>query len=926
MTKKAITFLALFTLPIFLLGQQVPKRVMDHSVFNEWRFIKNEKISNDGQWVVYDLTIEEHDPELVIRSADQNTEWRFPRGAKGQFSNDSRYVFFTIHPPVDSVKTMRRKKVKKDKLPTDTLAIFNLATQEVERIPDLKSFKIPKKWDGWLAYKLDKPRIEPKDSTREEEKKWNKDLVIRTIDGNFSQQVPDVNEFVFAKDGQSLLLSSEGQDSTFMAGVYYFAASNRQLRPLFRGKGKYKKLDIDKAGQQAAFLADLDSTETRIRPYGLYHWQSGPDSARLIMDNTHTMLPEQWQLSANRNLQFSDNGQRLFFGIAPPLVLQDTTLLKEEIVEVEVWHWEDARLYPQQKVRLKNEKERSYLCVWHRDNAKFAQLGRTDIPEIRLTPEKDSRYALGYNELPYLSGISWDGFPSSKDVYRVDLETGEATMLQRKVRANPAISPGGQFLFWYNNQDTCWQTVELSTQRLQTLTNNQVVPFYDELNDRPMLPGSYGIAGWLEGDAALIVNDRYDLWQLDPRGRQVPRQLTNGRADQLQHRYLRLDPEAYAIDPAQAGFLYLFNEKSKDSGYGHLNWQQGNLNTIAMEAMRYRRRPLKARDADRLLFTKENFDRFPNLMVANLELKNAKQLSNANPQQAEYRWGSIELVEWTDLNGEQLSGMLVKPENFDPNRKYPMIVNFYERSSNRLHQHRAPYPHRSTINYSFYANQGYLIFNPDVPYRVGYPGESAYNAVMPGVTALINQGFVDEARIALQGHSWGGYQVAYLITKTNLFRCAESGAPVVNMFSAYGGIRWGSGLSRMFQYENTQSRIGGTIWDTPLRYLENSPLFFLDKVETPVLILHNDKDGAVPWYQGIEFFVAMRRLGKPAWMLNYNDEPHWPVKRQNRLDFNLRMHQFFDYYLKDAPMPQWMEKGVPATEKGIRQGLELMTD
>ena len=266
--------------------------------------------------------------------------------------------------------------------------------------------------------------------------------------------------------------------------------------------------------------------------------------------------------------------------------------------------------------------------------------------------------------------------------------------------------------------------------------------------------------------------------------------------------------------------------------------------------------------------------------------------------------------------------MLVKPENFDPNKKYPMLVNFYEKSSDRLNRYPRPYPGRSTINYSFYASRGYLIFNPDIPYRTGYPGESCLNAVLPGITSLIDKGFVDKKNIGVQGHSWGGYQVAYLLTKTDIFKCAESGAPVVNMFSAYGGIRWGTGMSRMFQYERTQSRIGGTIWEYPLRYLENSPLFFLDKVNTPVLIMHNDKDSAVPWYQGIEYFVGLRRLGKPAWMLNYNDEPHWPAKLQNRKDFQKRMAQFFDHYLKNGPMPAWMKRGVPAIEKGILQGYE----
>jgi dipeptidyl aminopeptidase/acylaminoacyl peptidase len=231
---------------------------------------------------------------------------------------------------------------------------------------------------------------------------------------------------------------------------------------------------------------------------------------------------------------------------------------------------------------------------------------------------------------------------------------------------------------------------------------------------------------------------------------------------------------------------------------------------------------------------------------------------------------------------------------------------------------------RSTIGYHYYTSNGYLIFNPDVYYKEGYPGEDAFNCVMPGVTAMIATGFVDKAHIGAQGHSWGGYQVAYLATRTNLFAAIESGAPVVNMFSAYGGIRWGSGLNRSFQYEHTQSRIGKSIWESPLRYIENSPLFTLDKVNTPILIMHNDDDGSVPWYQGIEYFIGLRRLGKPSWLLNYNEADHWPTKLRDMEDFQKRMAQFFDHYLKEKPMPKWMKEGIPATQKGIDMGYELM--
>lgn len=249
-----------------------------------------------------------------------------------------------------------------------------------------------------------------------------------------------------------------------------------------------------------------------------------------------------------------------------------------------------------------------------------------------------------------------------------------------------------------------------------------------------------------------------------------------------------------------------------------------------------------------------------------------------------------------------------------------MIVYFYEKESDNLHQHVAPQPLRSAIHRTTYTSDGYLVFIPDIVYRIGFPGESAYNCILPGVTSLIAKGFVDEKNIGIQGHSWGGYQTAFILTRTNMFKAAEAGAIVANMISAYGGIRWESGLSRMFQYEHEQSRIGGTLWEKPMHYLENSPIFFADKIETPLLLLHNDADGAVPWYQGIEMYMALRRLNKQVWMLNYNGEPHWPVKRENRLDFQIRMKGFFDHQLKGAPMPGWMKDGVPALEKGVKTG------
>jgi dipeptidyl aminopeptidase/acylaminoacyl peptidase len=191
---------------------------------------------------------------------------------------------------------------------------------------------------------------------------------------------------------------------------------------------------------------------------------------------------------------------------------------------------------------------------------------------------------------------------------------------------------------------------------------------------------------------------------------------------------------------------------------------------------------------------------------------------------------------------------------------------------------------------------------------------------MSGTDHLIKNFPVDSLKMGLQGQSWGGYQTAQLITMTTRYAAAMAGAPVGNMFSAYGGIRWGSGLNRQFQYESTQSRIGKTIWEAQDAYIENSPIFHLPNISTPLLLMHNDMDGSVPWYQSIEIYNGMRRLNKPCWLLNYNNDDHNLTKMPNKMDLSIRMRQFFDHFLLNKPAPSWITDGLPATQKGIITG------
>jgi dipeptidyl aminopeptidase/acylaminoacyl peptidase len=388
-------------------------------------------------------------------------------------------------------------------------------------------------------------------------------------------------------------------------------------------------------------------------------------------------------------------------------------------------------------------------------------------------------------------------------------------------------------------------------------------------------------------------------------------------------RYQRTDSEQEFIDPSKPAYFTLFENKTKRDGFALSTMGASAYPTVLMQKAAAFGALNRARDAEVYTYQEENVNLYRDVYVTNARLEDGKRFSDANPQTADYVWPTVELVEWISLDGERLQGLLYRPDNFDFRQKYPMITYFYERSSQGLYGYQTPAPSASTINIAYFVSNGYCVFVPDIPYKVGYPGESAVSAIVSGVNKVLDMGFVDPGRLGIQGQSWGGYQVAYLVTETNMFAAAGAGAPVSNMFSAYGGIRWGAGVTRQLQYEQGQSRIGGTPWEMPLRYLENSPVFFADKIRTPLLIMANDKDGAVPWWQGIELFTALWRLEKPCWMLVYNEEDHNLVQRKNRKDLSVRLSQFFDHYLKGEPMPVWMSEGIPAAKKGTTMGFEI---
>ncbi|MTB52270.1 prolyl oligopeptidase family serine peptidase [Lewinella sp. W8] len=887
----------------------------------DWNQMSDEQISADGNYLLYTLSPDVGDPVAVVKNLRTGDERRFERLHDAKIDYNGKYLIGILKPSWDEAKSIKltEKKQAAKKLPKmDSLLVWALGSEQPDITPTVYDYAIGDRWSGYYAYTTDSALP---DSIQRGLDKSSHRLLIRNFSQPDSFYLEGVTSYQWARDAGIMLAHQAANDGNWTDGVLRLDTKSLEWKTISRGPAKYRGMQLSHDGQQVAFLSGEKEDKAPQPPFHLHYFDASKmDTARIISRGASTWLQEEQRISDDQTPFFSEDKAYLFFGTAPRRAERDTTLLDEEIADVEVWTSEDERMYPQQNLRKRAEESRTYLAVYRIGSNDFVQLADDRKPEYRLPEEASSPYVLLYNEVPYLKKTTWEGGPADKDLTVVNLEAGTAVTFARGEPGTPRWSTGGKYLVWYNQVDTSYRLYDPARQEVRTLTTNAFGTFYDDRNDRPMPPRPAGAAGWTAGDRALIIYDRYDLWRLDPTGNEQPLRLTRGREANTRYRYVDLDPENDFL-PEGRMLLSTFDENNYHGGYAWYDVKTRKVTPLASSPHRYRNF-MKARSAEAYVYSREDFREFPDLRFTTDLARSGNTVTAANPQQAEFKWGTSEIYEWVDAQGRTLRGILVKPDNFDPQKQYPLLVNFYERSSEGVYGHRAPYPHRSTINYSYYVSRGYVIFNPDVIYRVGYPGESAYDCVMTGVTSLLQQGFIDRERIGLQGHSWGGYQGAHIATKTDMFAAIESGAPVVNMFSAYGGIRWGSGISRQFQYERTQSRIGGTPWEYPIRYLENSPLFFTDKINTPILIMHNDKDGAVPWYQGIEWFSALRRLGKPAWMLNYRGEPHWPLKPANRQDFQRRMSQFFDHYLMGAPVPRWMEEGVNPVQRGIEQGYE----
>ncbi|PKG58303.1 S9 family peptidase [Shewanella sp. GutDb-MelDb] len=921
--SKSLLLFTASLLPASLLAAASPITPDDIMRFES---LSKPVISDTGKTLAVEVSPDRGDSRGLVKNLSTKKEFSVKGGTKPKVSHDGRYVAFVDKVPLlasEMASAKEKKKLKSGMVLVDTSTGVELRYERV------KSFKFndtgshiaiwyeaeDKKKD---AKAKDKPKTSKKDSKVDD---YDKGTTVELVSLSNLKSITfkDVTAFNFDKSGKHFALA-----------INNFAVDKHELRLVSLADNTAKivhrlkqqqlgSVALSDDGQYLGFTAG----DARQAPFGREY--------RLSLFNiasgkvTPTPTSKEWTLNRYATLRFSDDSQRLFFGRVPQVsqqielakVEKEADLYNQDIItgerELRVWHGDDPRIKPHEVKQYKKELKRTYLAVLHVAGNNLVQLADLQIPDMEV--EQQTRFVLASSDLPYRKMITWAGF--YRDFYLVDLNTGHKipVLTQQSSDAEPELSPNEKFVAYYQQGNVF--LYEVANDRRINITKNLDVSFADEDHDYPSNAPGYGFGPWIADDSGLLIYDKYDIWQLNTLSYEAFNLTAGkGRKAGIQYRLEGLvDDKGYPSVLANNAQVLLQGYSDISKGDGFYQAQVGTAGVTKLIAGDYKLKVLaRSEDAKTIVFSKERYDLFPDLYTAQYESpQKATRQTDLDKQKRAFNWGKSELVHWTNGDGKPLDGVLIKPTNYVEGQRYPVLVYFYRFMSDRLHAFpQMKINHRP--NFAWFADNGYAIFLPDIRFEVGYPGDSSVQALTSGVQHLIDMGVADPQAVGIQGHSWGGYQTAFAVTKTNIFKAAVAGAPVTNMTSAYSGIRHGSGLARQFQYETGQSRIGESLFKSPQKYIENSPVFYVERIKTPMMIMFGDKDDAVPWEQGIEMYLAMRRAGKDVVLLQYQDEPHHLKKYPNKLDYSIRMMEYFDHYLKGKPAPKWLTEGEAYTE------------
>lgn len=926
----------LFMLISISLTGMAQKKTIQPEIYNDWKKIGDLLLSPDGKYSTYTIKPHQGDGFLYLINNETGKKDSIARGIEPQFSGLSNFLAFKITPGFDTLRNCELSKINKDKWPKDTLAIWLLEKDSLIRIPKVKEFKVSAEsdWLAWLGTSDEWPKgYLTKKEKKKEAKAEKKNGAVKT-DGklltvwNPGQEKPHyyrhITQFDLTKNGAYVSFVDQQKykkDSVRLNVLTTVSGS------VWKGPKRFTELNQVNFGISEQRLVGLYSTDTtEEKRWNAFLLDCGTGNWNVFADTSHRFEGTR-MVSSHFKLKLKHDEAQVFFGVwdEPEKPFKDT-LLENEKVKVDIWHWKDPRIQPQQLKELKRDQNDYNLYAYDLVSGNSYQLGRDSL-EIRYPSRTNNRYLLGIADEEYQIA-NWES-PLPANYYRIDAANGTITPLRDKVYFDATLSPSGRYFVYYNEINRHWYSMDADVQTEACLTCSVKANWWQDLNGLPEMETPHGIIAWTAEEKGVLIQSENDIWHFDYASGHL-KSITAALRERENDTNYRYSLGNFVQDSSyyypENTYLTQFDRNTKAMKLFRVSGTFPNLRYTLIAGSNHNYAGIRrAKNSGMILFQRHSNADYPDAFISAGPGIPEKQISWTNPQQSQYNWSTVELIRWNSYEGIPLEGLIYKPEDFDPNKEYPLLVYYYELYADEIHDHYAPKPTASIIFPTEYASAGYVVFIPDVRYKTGHPANSAYDCIMSGTDAVLKKYTnIDPKRLGLQGQSWGGYQTAQLITMTDRYAAAMAGAPVSNMFSAYGGIRWGSGYSRQFQYEHGQSRIGKTIWEAPDLYIENSPVFHLPKVKTPLLIMHNDEDGAVPWYQGVELYMGLRRLQKPVWLLNYNGDDHNLMRNANRFDLSIRMRQFFDYYLLGAPAPVWLQDGIPALEKGKQFRLETV--
>ena len=904
---RALAFLMLMVMPVVLLADQTEKKVLTLEDYPNWKHIEEVTISDNGDWITYGYRPNGGDVTLYIKNLDNGKIFDIAVGSDPKISGDSRWAAYKINPSKEEAKKLRKEK----KPVTTKVELLDLSSGDKVTYASASSFVFSND-SGFFAVKKDKA---DKDAEHD-----GTDLVLRNLETGSDLNIGNVGDFRFNYEGSRLAYTIDA-DKKAGNGVYVLTLKSGAMRPLDSGKADYAQLSWDDHGRKplpgyakgnAVAVLKGKKPEKSVQKENelLVFLGLGTDASAKIIYNPadDNGFPEGMVLSEKGELTWSEDNSRIFCGIKEQELEPEKG--DDPVANVDVWHWKDERLQSVQMVQADRDRQFTYRSVFLLETKRFIPL--TDEAMRTIDIPRVGKWAVGRDNKKYRIDVNRS--MNTADYYRVDIDSGNRTSIVEGLPGRMQLSPDGKYGLYFN--DSHFWVYAMNDGKHANISGSAPVSFVDVDRDVPTDDQPWGIAGWTEDGKGLIVYHKYDVWMLSLDGSQAIN-VTEGAGDEqeIRFRYVRLDSEERYIDTSKPLLLSAYGEWTKKAGFFHLQ-PNGSLEDLVYDEVMFGRRILKAKKADKILYTQETFVDFPDYYVSDTRFQNPVKVTDANPQQKEYAWGRRILIDYENRRGVKLQATLALPAGYVEGKKYPMLVYFYEKLSQRHHNYSMPtYDDRPHM--SLYASDGYLVLMPDIVYTVGTPGSNALDCVGAAVQKVIDLGYADPEHIGLQGHSWGGYESSFIVTQTDLFACVVTGAPLTNMPSMYNILYKRTGDTNQGQIETGQGRFGRDVY--PMKdlelYVSQSPMHHAAKITTPFMILHGTEDGSVDWNQGLEFYAAARRLGKEVILLSYPGEPHHLRKEENQKDFQLRMKQYFDHYLKGTPAPDWMVSGIPYLKK-----------